>query len=275
MAQNIAAFGANPHAGINVNDDHGWGGHQWPDGVPGELLGTAHYQDISVEVRRELVPLFELALRIADQVGYRIHTVDPAGSGKKWGPWGYENRDIKDKHGNSTGVPSNHSKGKAVDLNAPLNPFTDGFETNMTPEFVSAWESIGLCWGGRYVGDHDFMHFEYGFRPEDVGGHVAAAQGIVDGLAGGDAAVDGVLAQDPVSGWVYGVAPGYFIPLDDARIATAVEAGLFGADRITWGADVLVERRRLLTGLADADAVAAGKGIFVSDPGSPAGHRFR
>ena len=31
-------YGANPNAGVNVNADHGWGGYQWPAGVPSNLL---------------------------------------------------------------------------------------------------------------------------------------------------------------------------------------------------------------------------------------------
>ena len=74
-----SAYGSNPNAGVNVNADHGWGGWQWPGGVPSDLLGTTSYQQVNgakqiirVTVRRELVGLFTLAFAIADQIG-RAH----------------------------------------------------------------------------------------------------------------------------------------------------------------------------------------------------------
>ena len=176
----LTAFGPNPNAGVNVNEDHGWGGHCWPAGVPADLLGTAQYKDIKVSVRRELCPLFELAFRIAEAAGYVIHVKDPGGSGESWGPWSYENRAIS-----GTSRASNHSRGKAIDVNAPHNPFSATFTTDMPVEMVNAWEHIGLCWGGRYVGQKfDTMHWEYGYGPGDVAGHLAMAAQILQSLGG-------------------------------------------------------------------------------------------
>jgi len=176
----LAAYGPNPNSGVNVNDDHGWGGYCWPAGVPAELLGTAQYQDAKVTVRRELGPLFELAFRIADASGYRIFAKDPGGSGEAWGPWSYENRAIS-----GTSTASNHSRGKAIDVNAPRNPFSETFTTDLPVDLVNAWELIGLCWGGRYTGQKfDTMHFEYGYAPKDVALHLALAQQILKTLGG-------------------------------------------------------------------------------------------
>lgn len=161
--------------GTNVNADHGWGGYCWPQGVPAALLGQARYGDISVKVRRELVSLFELAFQIADKLGYKIYTTDPHGSGQSWGPWAYQNRPIS-----GTSTPSNHSRGKAIDVNAPFNPRSWAFTSNLPPALVSAWEQIGLYWGGRYEGaQFDPMHFEYAGTPTNVFADIVQAKTIL------------------------------------------------------------------------------------------------
>jgi hypothetical protein len=173
MTYHAGDYGSNPNAGINPNDDHGWGGYKWPTGVPAALLGTASHNGVTATVRQELVGLFSLAFAIAEAHGYTINTYV---NGVNWGPWGYENRAIS-----GTSVASNHSKGKAVDWNAPNNPYVNGFasiQSDFPPAMVADLESIGLYWGGRYG---DAMHWEYCYSPADVAGHVAAAQRILTG----------------------------------------------------------------------------------------------
>lgn len=171
-----SAYGGNPNAGVDMNADHGWGGYAWPKGVPGNLLGTVRYQQvtgarqrITGTCRAELVPLFELAFALADQKhNYQVWVTR---DGTAWGPWTYENRPIS-----GTSTPSNHSKGKAFDVNAPNNPYSSKFITDLPPGLVSDWERIGFYWGGRYNGSQDTMHFEYCGSPGDVAGHVALAR---------------------------------------------------------------------------------------------------
>ena len=169
-----AAYGPNPNAGIDVNADHGWGNFQWPGGVPASLLGWAEYKGVRSEVRKELVTLYTLAYQIArEKHGYTINTTNPNGNGEAWGPWGYENRIID----GSANVPSNHSRGKANDWNAPFNPYSvDNFQSDFPPAMVADLESIGLGWGGRYG---DTMHWEYIFSPDDVAGHEAEARALL------------------------------------------------------------------------------------------------
>lgn len=171
-----AAYGPNINAGVNVNADHDWGGHQFPNGVPDEMLGFAGYKGVRSQVREELVTLYSLAYQIAIEVhGYTIHTTNPDGSGEAWGPWGYENRTIS---GSST--PSNHSRGKANDWNAPNNGYADGFSnivSDFPPAMVADIESIGLAWGGRYG---DAMHWEYAYPTTDVAGHEDIARSILN-----------------------------------------------------------------------------------------------
>ena len=138
------------------------------------MLGWAEYQGVRSEVRKELTTLFSLAYEIArEKHGYTIFTTNPNGNGAAWGPWGYENRIIA----GSANVPSNHSRGKANDWNAPLNPYsTDNFQSDFPPSMVADLESIGLGWGGRYG---DTMHWEYIYSPADVSGHETRARAIL------------------------------------------------------------------------------------------------
>lgn len=178
-----SSYGANINLGVNVNADHGWGGYQYPGGVPANLLGTASYGGVTSRVRKELAVLYSLAYQIAREVhGYVIYSTNPNGSGEAWGPWGYENRTIS---GSST--PSNHSRGKANDWNAPYNGYANGFSnivSDFPPGMVADIESIGFGWGGRYG---DAMHWEYAYSPADVPGHEAKARQILGGKAIGTA----------------------------------------------------------------------------------------
>lgn len=165
MNYSLSAYGANPHAGRNPNTDNGWGPYKWPGGVPVGLRGTANYKAISVTVRRELIPLFEAMFELTGLLGYQIWTSNPNGSGEFWGPWSYENRAIT-----GTQQASNHSRARAIDINAPYNPQSRTFTSNIPPAVVSAWERCGFFWGGRYSGGtkYDPMHFEFVMTPADV-----------------------------------------------------------------------------------------------------------
>ena len=146
MAYSANAYGYNVNEGVNVNADHGWGGYQWPGGVPGGLLGTAVYGPIRLTIRRELVELAQLTFAIADKKhGYTVWTRNPNGNGENWGPWGYENRTIS---GSST--PSNHSRGKAMDWNAPNNGYANGF-WNISSDFPRRWSLTWSRSGGAGV----------------------------------------------------------------------------------------------------------------------------
>lgn len=167
-----AAYGSNPHAGINPNDDHGWGGYHWPNGVPGNLLAVVTVPgNVKIVVRRELAELVGLNYQIAQvKYGRDFH--------RGW-TGGYENRPIA-----GTQTPSNHSKGKAIDNDAQDNPMSSIFQCNIPPELVADWESTGWYWGGRYSGKSDTMHFEYCFSPADVPGHVKRARAILAAALG-------------------------------------------------------------------------------------------
>ncbi len=179
------AYGStNPNAGRPANGDRdAWGGYAWPQGVPGHLLGTTDYvsatagQRIRVTMRKELVPLWEILFAIADKHKYPTWAQR---NGENWGPWGYENRAVS-----GTSTPSGHSMALSVDINAPNNPYSTAWQSDMPPALVADYEACGMYWGGRYTGRYDPMHYGYCFPPSSVGGHIETARRILGGSTGG------------------------------------------------------------------------------------------
>jgi len=170
------SYGSNPHSARNPNANLDWGNYQWPGGVPSSLLATATYQGKKsrnvITVRKELITLCLLSLKLAEvKHGYPVYgSPNPSGE-PTWGPWTYENRAI-----GGTSSPSNHSKGKAMDWNAPRNSMSTSWHCDMPPALVRDMESCGFYWGGRYSGRTDPMHFEYCFNKTDVATHLARMQ---------------------------------------------------------------------------------------------------
>jgi hypothetical protein len=77
--------------------------------------------------------------------------------------WGYGCRPIT---GSNT-VPSNHSWGLAIDINAPLNRY--GSSSHTIPASMGhLWNQYGFRWGGDYSGNKDWMHFEFMGTPGDA-----------------------------------------------------------------------------------------------------------
>lgn len=161
MALTRTDFGANPHAGAPRNVANGWTG-VYPGGVPAHLLGVARAAGVAVTVQSALVPMVEALLTATERAGYDVLPGQT---------WGYANRAIR---GSST--PSNHSRGKAVDINSATNPMQSSFRTDIPPRVVAMWEACGWFWGGRYLNRPDAMHFEYLGRPSDVAQDTRRAQ---------------------------------------------------------------------------------------------------
>jgi len=159
MAQYARSQYNNLFSGVNPNAfPGGWGSYQYPGGVPNSLLGQVNYNNgktsCSFVMRKELVELCGLCLQIADKkFGYQVWGSPNPGTDATWGPWAYENRTIS---GSST--PSNHSKGRAWDWNAPYNSYTGWSTCEIPPGLVQTMQELGWYWGGFYG---DRMHFEY------------------------------------------------------------------------------------------------------------------
>lgn len=158
-----ASYGANPYAGKNPNAQNGWGPAAWPNCPKASQMGTAVSKTgDKAQVRKELVPLVTELMNRTEASGYKIRM-----SG------GYNCRPIR---GSKT-VPSNHSKGRAVDLNWDVNPMSSSFKSDIPPSVVKMWEDAGFYWGGRYRNRPDTMHFEYVLPPSAVNGKLAALRG--------------------------------------------------------------------------------------------------
>jgi hypothetical protein len=83
--------------------------------------------------------------------------------------WSYAERPIRGSH-----VPSEHSRGTAIDINAVHNPMGSTLRTDMpwwVPVVAKKW---GLRWGGDYTTRKDAMHFEYVGLARDIPAILAA-----------------------------------------------------------------------------------------------------
>ena len=139
--------------------DRGWGSG-WPNGQADKQVRVVA-GGVKVNVRREVAPLFEWALRETAKVGYQL---------KQEQTGAYVNRPI-----GGTRTASNHSWGLAIDLNWQENPFTRdaNAKRTITPAVVAVWKRAGFSWGGDWSGKKDFMHFEFVGTPGDAATLVA------------------------------------------------------------------------------------------------------
>lgn len=120
---------------------------------------------ISLLVREEVAPLFKGFCDELVQRGYPLADVAD--------DWGFACRPIrgtenrpKEKGGP---VPSNHSWGLAIDLNATKNPMGSELVTDLPPWAVRLGEEkYGLSWGGRYKSNPDAMHWGFLGTPEEA-----------------------------------------------------------------------------------------------------------
>lgn len=150
-----SAYGANPNVGKNPNLDNGWGSAKWPN-CPTDLGTAVSKSGDRVTVRKALVPLVTELMNRTEAMGYQIN---PSYTG------GFNCRAIA-----GTNKPSNHSRGRAIDINWNQNPQSTTFRSELPPAVVKMWETHGFYWGGRYnpPTKYDTMHFEYYGTPASV-----------------------------------------------------------------------------------------------------------
>lgn len=132
--------------------DMGWG-PGWPIDRTADMVElTVGSNSFPAGVHARIAELMSIMLEVSIDEGWLV--LHPGWS------WGYANRPIKTPSGGFTNVPSNHSWGLAIDINAPENPF--GGTRHKIPEVMGDfWESYGFRWGGHYSGTRDWMHMEY------------------------------------------------------------------------------------------------------------------
>jgi D-alanyl-D-alanine carboxypeptidase len=133
--------------------ERGWG-RGWPECQRGRLAAVTA-GELTVYLRREIAPLVATLLEATER-----RYAYPIRAGQTWG---YAHRAIQ-----GTDVPSNHSWGLAVDINAGTNPMARAFRSDLPPAVVAMWWAAGFYWGGWYTRRPSTMHFEYVRRPGDV-----------------------------------------------------------------------------------------------------------
>lgn len=106
--------------------------------------GTGTY----LPVRSDIAPLL---IGFAEEFH---RTVQPLHTG--W-CWGYSYRSVR-----GYSVPSYHSAGIAIDLNAPIHPLgrVGTFNYRQREQIQRLIKKYGLRWGGNYANRKDEMHFE-------------------------------------------------------------------------------------------------------------------
>lgn len=142
-------------------DDRGWG-PGWPTerGADQVKVSRPGSTPAAVSVHRGVASLVAEALRrTEDEVHYDVRMLG-----------GYCSRPIR----GSTSTPSNHSWGLAVDINWDRNPMLKGkLVTDMPPQMVGIWKSLGFGWGGDYRSRKDTMHFEFMGTPAQAAAYAA------------------------------------------------------------------------------------------------------
>lgn len=139
----------------------GWGSG-WPDCQRDRCVWITA-GGIRLLVRVEVAPIFKGFCDELVQRGYPLGNVAD--------DWGFACRAVR----GTDDVPSNHSWGLAIDLNATTNPMGSTLRTDFPAWAVELGEKkYGLRWGGRYASRPDAMHWEWMGTPAEAEWLVAA-----------------------------------------------------------------------------------------------------
>lgn len=136
-------------------EHRGWG-KGWPTNRAADMQRVTA-GGVTIPVHKTIAELVAYLLAETVRRGYQL---------KAGQCWGYANRAVT----GSNQVPSNHSWGLAVDLNAPTNPYRkDGrLVTDMPAWMPALWKAWGFTWGGDYKGAKDAMHYEFLGTPDQA-----------------------------------------------------------------------------------------------------------
>lgn len=136
-------------------------GPAWPQHNP-NIVTLVRKDGLRIPIHKELAPLAALCMDLTEAMGYDI---------KPGQTWGFAYRPIS-----GTKVPSNHSKGTAIDINAPANPYASAAwherngnvvihghrrKTDIPVKVFDFWKSQGFTLGVDYTTKPDPMHFEF------------------------------------------------------------------------------------------------------------------
>lgn len=121
-------------------------GRGWPECNRFNIVTLSRKDGLRLPLHYALVELVAILIDLTEMMGYDV---------KPSQTWGFACRQIR-----NTGVPSLHSWGTAIDINAVENPRRRPLTTNLPHEVVALWEGHGFRWGGRWSYP-DAMHFEF------------------------------------------------------------------------------------------------------------------
>lgn len=136
-------------------------GPQWPQRNP-NIVTLVRKDGLRIPLHAELVDLVSMLMDPTEAMGYDILPGQT---------WGYANRPIS-----GTVLPSNHSRGVSVDINAPSNPYASAAwhqrnanshpfglprRSDIPQAVFELWEAHGFYLGVRYASKPDPMHFEF------------------------------------------------------------------------------------------------------------------
>jgi hypothetical protein len=138
-------------------DARGWGSG-WPHNNASKCTTiTAARSGVSLMVRREIAPLVKFCIDEVERRGYLYDhgPMDPVDD------WSFVNRPIR-----GTSIPSNHSWGLAIDLDASLYP--QGQRKARPPQWVDdIWRKYRFDNGAPWA-NPDPMHYEFNGTPNDA-----------------------------------------------------------------------------------------------------------
>jgi len=135
---------------VKPANKRGWG-KGWPKNRSADMTWvTAPLSGTRWQVHREIAPLLLKAVTIIEERGY-LFDLGPRDINDDWG---YSNRPIR-----GTRIPSNHSWGLAIDIDAQNYP--QGQRRKVPPLWVrEVFALCGFAWGGTWS-YADPMHFEF------------------------------------------------------------------------------------------------------------------
>lgn len=162
-------------------DTRGWG-PGWPRCQTSKIVSLHRSDGLVLPVNQGIV---QIVAHLCDETERRGYDLRPGQC------WGFSCRNIR----GYPKVPSEHSWGTAVDLNAPANPMLHGKpgwdalhragRTDMPQWMPPLWEGYMFRWGGNYATRQDAMHYEFMGTPADAARITASLHnGTAPGQAG-------------------------------------------------------------------------------------------
>jgi hypothetical protein len=197
----------------------GWG-QGWPVDRSDDMRWVRAYKSgAKFFVHREIAPIVQHIINEMERRGYLIDN----GPGDTDDDWSYNNRPIR-----GTRIPSNHSWGLAVDIDAQTYPW--GSKKRLPQWVVDIWIKHGFEYGGDwYGGKLDPMHFEFAGWPSDAR-RIAALIGSVSTPERLPTPEDDVYIRDSKSGAIYAISATHYQHLSPAQWADRAREGAKATD---------------------------------------------